>query len=196
MHKSRDVSDLYDRTEGWMTEKFNYRPQSGRKFNLLCRNRLLDQKKTLKEAEVTEDSKVYVQLKEDEPETERPLKEDNQKTGTNDVMPQSNQLPKVPKAGYTVRPEMAELSKMTIAQLQNVENFKVSNEFGSVEFHGKADVSAVDLADIVTIVRGSVEVYDDDVAHKFTKPPVGQKLNRPATITLKQVKVRKGETAE
>lgn len=85
---------------------------------------------------------------------------------------------------------------MTLSQLKFVENFKVSNEFGSVEFHGEADVSEVDLADIITIVRGSVEVYDDDVAHKFTKPPIGHKLNRPATITLKQVKVRKGETAE
>lgn len=108
MHKSRDVSDLYDRTEGWMTEKFNYQPQSGRKFNLLCRNRVLDLKKTLKEAEVTEDSKVYVQLKEDEPETERPVKED-QKINKDEVRPQSSQLPKVPKAGYTVKPEMAEL---------------------------------------------------------------------------------------
>jgi hypothetical protein len=45
------------------------------------------------------------------------------------------------------------------------------------------DVTGVDLADVVDIVKGSVEVYDDE-RHKNTKPIVGEKLNKPAVITL------------
>jgi hypothetical protein len=40
---------------------------------------------------------------------------------------------------------------MTTMELENVENFTISNEFGSVKFIGKTDLTRVDLQDIVTI---------------------------------------------
>ena len=67
------------------------------------------------------------------------------------VMPESNQIPKAPKAGYKVRPDMADLARMTLTQLQKVSMFKVWNEFGSIEFTGETDVTGVDLADVITI---------------------------------------------
>ena len=64
---------------------------------------------------------------------------------------------------------MASLHRMTLAQLQKVSDFKVWTEFGSVEIIGETDVTGVDLADIITIAQGNVEVYDEE-RHKGSYP--------------------------
>jgi nuclear pore complex protein Nup98-Nup96 len=82
---------------------------------------------------------------------------------------------------------------MTLDELRSVENLKLSNELGSVEFLGKTDISEVDFSDVVTISKGSVEVYNEE-RHKDCYPKVGEKLNRPAIITLKNIKPKDGQT--
>jgi len=82
---------------------------------------------------------------------------------------------------------------MTIAQLGKVEELKVWNEHGSVEFLGQTDVVGVDLSDVITIKRGSVEVYDE-TRHGLNYPAVGQKLNRPATIILNNIRPKRGQS--
>jgi len=81
-------------------------------------------------------------------------------------------LPKAPKEGYQTSPSMEQLLKMSVKELESVEKFTVFNEFGSVEWVGKTDVTRVDLKDIVTIEQSNAEVYDDE-RHKLTKPSVG-----------------------
>lgn len=90
---------------------------------------------------------------------------------------------------------MEELAKMSLKQLKEVEDFEVSNEFGKVRFLDKTDVACVDLEDIITIKHRSVEVYDDTRHSGINKPPVGQKLNKPALITIKQIFPKKNATA-
>lgn len=46
----------------------------------------------------------------------------------------------------------------------------------------------------MTIEQESAEVYDDD-RHKTTKPAVGLKLNKPAIITLQNIKPKPGQSA-
>ena len=91
---------------------------------------------------------------------------------------------------------MLELESMTQDQLEHVPGFRIWNQFGEVAFYGDTDLTGVDLADIVTIRMRDVEVYDDE-KHRFTKPRVGQKLNRPALITIKNMKPnqKKNQTA-
>ena len=43
---------------------------------------------------------------------------------------------------------------MKYGELKKVENFKIYNEFGSVEYYEPTDVTQVDFADIVTIKKG------------------------------------------
>lgn len=81
---------------------------------------------------------------------------------------------------------------MSLRELQSVEGFKVWNEFGSVEFQGKTDLTDLDLADLITIDSKGVEVYDDT---RHNKPEVGKKLNKPATIVLNNVKPRRNKSA-
>lgn len=45
----------------------------------------------------------------------------------------------------------------------------------------------------MTIYQGGVEVYDE-IRHKETYPKVGEKLNRPAIITLYNIKPKKDQT--
>lgn len=68
----------------------------------------------------------------------------------------------------------------------------VENEFGSIRFIGKTDVTSVDFADVVTIKQGLAEVYDDE-RHGSSKPAVGSKLNKPAIITLMNIKPKAGQ---
>jgi len=53
-----------------------------------------------------------------------------------------------------------------------VKDFSIENEFGKIEFVGETDLSQVDLYNIVTIEKGSAEVYDDENPNTV-KPPVG-----------------------
>jgi hypothetical protein len=57
-----------------------------------------------------------------------------------------------PKEGYQCSPSMEDLRKMTVKELENVEDFTVSNSFGSIFWPGKTDVTRVNLADIITII--------------------------------------------
>ena len=75
-----------------------------------------------------------------------------------------------------------------------MENFKVWNEHGSIEWVDRTDLTNVNLADIITIQRQQVEVYDDE-RHATTKPTVGKKLNKPAIITLNNVRPKANQSA-
>jgi hypothetical protein len=102
--------------------------------------------------------------------------------------------PTAPKEGIKCSPDLERLCAMTVKELENVENFKVWNEHGSIEWVDKTDLTNVNLADIITIQRQQVEVYDDE-RHATTKPTVGKKLNKPAIITLNNVRPKANQSA-
>lgn len=52
-------------------------------------------------------------------------------------------------------------------------------------------MTEVDLADIIDIGEMYAEAYNDENVNT-RKPPVGQKLNKPALITLKNVYLESG----
>eukprot|EP00455_Lapot_gusevi_P045559 TRINITY_DN5851_c0_g1_i1.p1 TRINITY_DN5851_c0_g1~~TRINITY_DN5851_c0_g1_i1.p1 ORF type:complete len:201 (-),score=67.57 TRINITY_DN5851_c0_g1_i1:375-887(-) len=71
---------------------------------------------------------------------------------------------------------------MPADSLRSVPNFTVAHpQYGSVRFLGNIDVSEVDLDASIHFEPRSVDVYPDE----RVKPPVGEKLNRPALIVLK-----------
>ena len=156
----------------------------------------------MKDAGITEETaKVYVQIQDQtESRKEEPAsvvaKPSKEQSAVIEIESASKeQVPRDPKPGYKTEPAMSILKTMSAAALQKVANFKISNEHGSVEWIGDTDVSGLDLADLVTIVQSNAEVYDDD-RHKMSKPPVGHKLNKPANITLFNIKPRANQSAE
>jgi hypothetical protein len=82
---------------------------------------------------------------------------------------------------------------MTNVELATVKNFRISNEFGSIEWSGAVDVRNANLDEIVKITHGGAEVYEDCKEEDGTYPPVGMALNRPAIITLKEMFPKKRE---
>eukprot|EP00933_Yihiella_yeosuensis_P028607 TRINITY_DN22446_c0_g1_i1.p1 TRINITY_DN22446_c0_g1~~TRINITY_DN22446_c0_g1_i1.p1 ORF type:complete len:961 (+),score=187.42 TRINITY_DN22446_c0_g1_i1:48-2885(+) len=76
-----------------------------------------------------------------------------------------------------------DLSRLSYNEQQSVRNLKVTKpEVGSVVFHGVTDCADLDIESIVVLKRGYVLVYPDP----RNKPPVGQGLNKRATVTMYQ----------
>mmetsp|Transcript_43582 Transcript_43582/g.98032 ORF Transcript_43582/g.98032 Transcript_43582/m.98032 type:complete len:677 (-) Transcript_43582:159-2189(-) len=76
-----------------------------------------------------------------------------------------------------------DLRKMSPAALQSVQDLQVTRlDVGSIHFHGWTDCRGLDFDSIITLEVGEVLVYPDPK----TKPPPGEGLNKPATVTMFQ----------
>ena len=60
-------------------------------------------------------------------------------------------LPQLKRTGYETEPSMEALSKMSIQELENVENFTIKNKHAKIIFEGKTDLRNLDLDQIVNI---------------------------------------------
>lgn len=83
------------------------------------------------------------------------------------------------KPGYKTSPPWEELSRAEESRLSSVENFRVENRWGRVEWLESVDLRAVDLSAEVEIGKDFAEVY-----RAGRSPPRGTGLNFPAMITL------------
>lgn len=82
--------------------------------------------------------------------------------------------------GLIVEPDLDTLSQ---EELRAVRDLRVTKpQVGSVVFHGVTDCTNLDVASNVVLRRGYVLVYPDP----RKKPPVGQGLNKRATVTMYQ----------
>lgn len=100
----------------------------------------------------------------------------------------SLRLPKLTREDYYTVPRISELEKRERAEpgyCRRVKDFVVGREgYGSIMFYGETDVSGLDLDAIIEFGNREVVVYRDE----SSKPPVGQGLNKPAEVTLLNVK--------
>ena len=80
---------------------------------------------------------------------------------------------------------------MTKKELKNIEKFTIYNEYGSIEYQEKVDVSSLDVDHIVDIRKRKIEVYPKKHFKKEDIPEVGVELNKKAVITLKYMKPKK-----
>jgi len=93
--------------------------------------------------------------------------------------PQQSVVPST-NSGLVVEPDLARLS---LRELREVSELTVSRpEVGSVTFHGITDCSDLDIERHVHLGVGEVLVYPEP----GFKPPVGQGLNKRATVTMFQ----------
>lgn len=105
-------------------------------------------------------------------------------------------LPKLRSADYYTEPKLAELAAKERAEkgyTRRVPNFTVGRKgFGSVRFLGETDVRGLDLEEIIIFNDKEVIVYPDEEK----KPEVGEGLNRPAEVTVLNVKRFDKKTGE
>lgn len=97
-------------------------------------------------------------------------------------------LPKLRLGDYYIEPPISLLAESERAEpgfCSHVHDFVVGRrDYGSIKFLGETDVRYLDLESIVQFNKREVIVYLNDL----NKPPVGQSLNKPAEVTLLNVK--------
>ncbi|KAB2001767.1 hypothetical protein ES319_D11G017400v1 [Gossypium barbadense] len=97
-------------------------------------------------------------------------------------------MPKLRRFDYFTEPRIQELAAKERAEpgyCRRVKDFVVGRHgYGSIKFSGETDVRRLDLESLVQFNNREVIVYLDD----SKKPPVGQGLNKPAEVTLLNIK--------
>ncbi|KAK6923288.1 Nuclear pore complex protein Nup98-Nup96-like, autopeptidase S59 domain, partial [Dillenia turbinata] len=97
-------------------------------------------------------------------------------------------MPKLKHSDYYTVPRIQELAAKERAEpgfCRRVKDFVVGrHSYGSIRFFGETDVRRLDLESLIQFDNREVIVYMDE----SKKPPVGQGLNKPAEITLLNIK--------
>jgi nuclear pore complex protein Nup98-Nup96 len=97
-------------------------------------------------------------------------------------------MPKLRRSDYYTQPRIQELAAKERAEpgfCRHVKDFVVGRHgYGSIKFLGETDVRRLDLEALVQFNNREVIVYMDD----SKKPPIGQGLNKPAEVTLLNIK--------
>ena len=84
------------------------------------------------------------------------------------------------KSEYKTIPDIRLLSLMSKDELRKITNFTIENNWGKIIFEGQTDITNQKLDEIIDISHGNITVYHND----YFKPPIGQKLNKPAIVHL------------
>ncbi|KAF7827626.1 nuclear pore complex protein NUP98A [Senna tora] len=97
-------------------------------------------------------------------------------------------MPKLRRSDYYTQPRMQELAAKERAEpgyCSRVKDFVVGRHgYGCIKFFGETDARRLDLDSLVQFNNREVIVYMDE----SKKPPVGQGLNKPAEVTLLNIK--------
>lgn len=91
-------------------------------------------------------------------------------------------LPKLERKGYYTIPSYSEICRMSLKELENVEDFTIYNEFGKIVFEELTDLTELNIDQIVNICEREITLYRNG-RDKIT-PEIGKGLNKPATIYM------------
>lgn len=97
-------------------------------------------------------------------------------------------MPKLSQPDYYTKPDVKELAAKERAEpgfCCRVKDFVIGRlGYGHIKFAGETDVRRLDLESLIRFNNSEVIVYTDE----RKKPPIGQGLNKPAEVTLLNVK--------
>lgn len=105
-------------------------------------------------------------------------------------------MPKLRHSDYFSEPGIQELAareRMEPGFCRHVKDFVVGRHgYGRIKFDGETDVRGLDLESIIEFGNREVTVYKDEKE----KPPAGRGLNKPAVVTLLNVKCINRKTGQ
>ena len=101
-----------------------------------------------------------------------------------EILCPANKLPILKREGYFMIPDEYTISRMTIDEIKNVENFTIFNENGKIEFEGKVSLYGANLDKLFNIEHEFIEYEKGEWCHS----PRGQNFNSPAKITFYNIK--------
>ena len=106
-------------------------------------------------------------------------------TSKRKILPELKRLPKLTLPGYTIYPSMRKINRMSIEQITNVKSFKISNQYGEIEYLEPVCLLDTNLDEIFEIKDGFVDIYKN----KLFKPKPGEQFNKKVKITLYNMSV-------
>jgi len=94
-------------------------------------------------------------------------------------------LPKLERKGYYTIPSYSEICRMSLKELENVENFTIYNDFGKIVFEELTDLTQLNIDQIVNISEREITLYRN--GRDRITPEVGKGLNKPASIYMNKL---------
>ena len=154
------------------------------KMGIIKENYLLQDNLTLTEANLKDDDHLLIAFEDHNECSDEELR-DKENSSVDEqnkkkTLAPENLIPILSKPHYFCTPDIKKLCRMSEEELKSVKNFTIENQFGKVIFDGYTDVLGLNLDKLVEIKKGVIEVYPESE----NKPPLGQKLNKPAEIHL------------
>ena len=109
------------------------------------------------------------------------INKENQKN--EDLLCPTDKLPILKREGYFMHPDEYTISRMTLNEIKNVNNFSIFNENGKIEFAEKVSLYGANLDKLFNIEHEFIEYEKGEWCHS----PRGQNFNVPAVITFYNV---------
>ena len=119
-------------------------------------------------------------------ENEEEEKADEEKSEENNVKAEKkilcpkDKLPILIRPGYYMKPNEYDISRMTIDEINNVNDFEIYNENGKIHFDNVVSLYGVNFDKLFNIGHDLIEYEKGEWCHS----PRGKNFNIPATITL------------
>ena len=144
-----------------------------------------DRNKVQEDEEIINDNNSF---EEKEVSFSQNIKDNNQKkepvkAQEEEILCPTNKLPILKREGYFMNPDEYTISRMTLKEIKNVENFSLFNENGKIEFEGKVSLYGANLDKLFNIEHEFIEYEKGEWCHS----PRGQNFNVPAVITFYNV---------
>ena len=203
INKNSKVTILKSAIVDYLKEKYPklFKTLNVNSFVLMKKYSILKDTKLLSEADVKDRETIHVLLKEnfnynyssssnavdysktknDDVNNSRKESKADKKKKKDELAP-LNKLPIMEKPGYKTFPDFKDVYRMTLNELENVENFSIYNEWGRIDFEGVTDLTNLNLDQIVTIENKLINVYQNGEID--FKPKIGKGLNKPAILHL------------
>ena len=163
-----------------------YKNIKANSFILMKKYTIVKENEIIEKCNFENGDKIYLILKEsiikNDNNTNNTIKFETTKQIKKNELASLDKIPKLTKIGYKTNPSMTNIYRMTLEELENVENFSIENENGRIEFETKVNLTSLDLDIIIDIKPGILNLYDKK--NTLFKPSPGFGLNQKAIIHL------------
>lgn len=116
----------------------------------------------------------------EEKEEEEKTEEENKDEFEKKILCPKDKLPILNRPGYYMNPNEYDISRMTIDEINNVNNFEIYNENGKIHFDSAVSLYGINFDKLFNIGHDLIEYEKGEWCHS----PRGTNFNIPATITL------------
>ena len=171
-------------------KNIKYNDITSTSFFLMKKYAIVKETNTVKESDLEDKDTLFIILKESISKSEvsyTSFKDSivasaKKKTKKKSELAPVEKLPILTNTEYKINPDLKAISRMTLEELEQIDNFSISNKNGKIEFEETIDLTGVNLDQIVNILPGRVELYKNNNISFLPQP--GKGLNKKAVIHL------------